>query len=107
VAHEGYGGWKWSDFLTKFAPVAATDTAGPLARKATSPFVFPSADGKTGVFDLNRYFRESCEGTPPDVVTFLLGINDCFAANPECWPMPKSSSLSFAKPLRKPGWLWD
>jgi lysophospholipase L1-like esterase len=83
VAHEGYGGWKWIDFLTKFAPATATDTAGPLARKATSPFVFPSADGKTGVFDLNRYFRENGDGAPPDVVTFLLGINDCFAANPE------------------------
>lgn len=83
VAHEGYGGWKWSDFLTKFAPVAATDTAGPLARKATSPFIFPSADGKTGVFDLKRYFTEHCGGVPPDNVTFLLGINDCFAASPD------------------------
>lgn len=83
VAHEGYGGWKWSDFLTKFNPKPATDTAGPLARKTTSPFIFPSADGKAGVFDLNRYFRDHCAGSPPEVITFLLGINDCFAANPK------------------------
>ena len=82
VAHEGYGGWKWNDFLSKFTPEATGVTAGPLARKSTSPFIFPSADGKTGVFDLPRYFKEHCDNQPPDVVTFLLGINDCFAADP-------------------------
>jgi len=82
VAHEGYGGWRWIDFLTKFAPEVPGVTAGPLARKATSPFVFPAEDGKTGVFDLKRYFKDHCDGQPPDVVTFLLGINDCFGANP-------------------------
>lgn len=82
VAHEGYGGWRWIDFLTKFAPEAAGVTAGPLARKATSPFIFPAADGKIGNFDLQRYFKEHCDNQPPDVVTFLLGINDCFGADP-------------------------
>ncbi len=83
VAHEGYGGWKWSDFLIKYTAPTPGATAGPLARKATSPFIFPAADGKTGVFDLNRYFKEHCDNQPPDIVTFLLGINDCFAADPE------------------------
>jgi N-acyl-D-amino-acid deacylase len=82
VAHEGYGGWKWVDFLTKYAPKGPEVTAGPLARKTTSPFVFANAEGK-GTFDLPRYIWEHCEGNPPDVVTFLLGINDCFGANPE------------------------
>lgn len=82
VAHEGYGGWKWADFLTKFTVPTPGTTAGPLARKATSPFIFPAADGKTGVFDLQRYFKEHCDNQPPDVVTFLLGINDCFGADP-------------------------
>jgi len=82
VSHEGYGGWKWSDFLTKFDPKPTGVTAGPLARKATSPFIFPATDGKTGDFDLKRYFREHCDDQPPDVVTFLLGINDCFSADP-------------------------
>ena len=83
VAHEGYGGWKWNDFLTKFAPAKPGVTAGPLARKSTSPFVFANPDGVTGHLDLPRYFREHCGGRPPDVVTFLLGINDCFGADPE------------------------
>lgn len=82
VVHEGYGGWRWADFLTKFDPKPAGVTAGPLARKSTSPFIFSNAQGK-GVFDLPRYFRESCNNQTPDVVTFLLGINDCFGANPE------------------------
>lgn len=83
VAHEGYGGWAWATFLTKFTPETPGVTAGPLARKATSPFIFPAADGKTGAFDLNRYFKDHCDNQPPDVVTFLLGINDCFGADPE------------------------
>ena len=82
VRHEGYGGWKWADFLTKFAPQPAGVTAGPLARKSTSPFLFAD-DAQKPVFDLPRYFRENSDGQPPDVVTFLLGINDCFAANPD------------------------
>lgn len=82
VRHEGYGGWRWTDFLSRFAPKAPGVTAGPLARKSVSPFVFPSADGKSGTFDLPRYFREHCGGQPPTMVTFLLGINDCFGADP-------------------------
>lgn len=82
VNHEGYGGWKWSDFLTKYTAPTPGVTAGPLARKSTSPFIFPSGDGKKGVFNLPLYFKEHCDGVPPDVVTFLLGINDCFGADP-------------------------
>lgn len=82
VAHEGYGGWRWADFQTKFDPKPPGVTAGPPARKGTSPFIFADEQGK-GVFDLPRYFRESCNNQTPDVVTFLLGINDCFGANPE------------------------
>ena len=82
VAHEGYGGWTWMRFLTQFTPQKG-EAAGPLARKETSPFVFPAAGGKTGVLDLPRYFKEHCGGQPPEVVTFLLGINDCFGANPD------------------------
>lgn len=92
VLHEGYGGWKWSDFLTKYTAPTPGVTAGPLARKATSPFIFPSADGKKGTFDLPRYFKEHCGGQPPDVVTFLLGINDCFGADPNN-PDPKINEV--------------
>jgi lysophospholipase L1-like esterase len=82
VAHEGYGGWKWADFLTRHDPKAAGVTAGPLAKKSTSPFLFADELGRVGL-DLPRYFRENAGGKAPEVVTFLLGINDCFGANPE------------------------
>ena len=72
VAHEGYGGWTWNSFLTKY--VAKPD---PAKRSFSSPFVYLDAGGKAGI-DLPRYFREHCGGETPDVVTFLLGINDCF-----------------------------
>jgi len=81
-AHEGYGGWRWSTFLSEWDSQPAGTSAGPLARRRSSPFLFADANNK-GVLDLPRYFREHCDNQPPDVVTFLLGINDCFGANPD------------------------
>lgn len=72
VAHEGYGGWTWAAFLSRY--VEKPD----LAKKSfSSPFVYADAKGKPAL-DIQRYFREHCGGQTPDVVTFLLGINDCF-----------------------------
>ncbi len=82
VAHEGYGGWTWKSFLSLYTPAEEKSAAGPLARKRTSPFIFPDAAGRPQL-DIARYVREAGGGKPPDVVTFLLGINDCFSANPE------------------------
>jgi lysophospholipase L1-like esterase len=82
VAHEGYGGWTWAAFLTKFDPKPPGVTAGPLARKSTSPFIYAGAGGK-GLLDISRYIKQECGGVPPDVVTFLLGINDCFGTKPD------------------------
>lgn len=80
VAHEGYGGWTWASFLTKYdAKSSAPPDPKTPPRKSMSPFLYPGADGKP-VLDLPRYFRENCADQPPDVVTFLLGINDCFGA---------------------------
>ncbi len=77
LGHEGYGGWTWQRFASHYEP--QPDVA---ARKFSSPFVFLGADGKP-MLDLPRYLKEKCDNQPPDVVTFLLGINDCFGANPE------------------------
>ncbi len=82
VVHEGYGGWTWKSFLSLYSPDAEKTAAGPLARKRTSPFIYAGADGKPSL-DLARYLREECANQPPAVATFLLGINDCFAANPD------------------------
>jgi lysophospholipase L1-like esterase len=82
VAHEGYGGWTWDRFLTHYEPNPDRTPDGKLGKKHSSPFVFAGADGKPAL-DVARYFRETCGGQTPDVVTFLLGINDCFHIKPD------------------------
>ncbi len=77
VAHEGYGGWTWQRFASHYEP-----NPDGTYRKRSSPFVYLSADGKPAL-DLKRYFDEECDGQRPDFVTFLLGINDCFSADPD------------------------
>lgn len=77
VAHEGYGGWTWQRFVSKYEP-----NPDGTHRKRSSPFVFLDESGKPGL-DVARYFSETHKGEKPDVVFFLLGINDCFGANPD------------------------
>lgn len=77
VRHEGYGGWTWQRFVSKYEP--APDGTH---RKRSSPFVFLNTDKKPQL-DVSRYFEESTQNERPDVVLFLLGINDCFGANPD------------------------
>ena len=77
VAHEGYGGWTWIRFVTKYEP-----NPDGTHRKRSSPFVFLGKDEKPEL-NVARYFDENFKGERPDVVFFLLGINDCFGANPD------------------------
>jgi lysophospholipase L1-like esterase len=77
VAHEGYGGWTWQRFVTQYEP-----NPDGTYRKRSSPFVSLGDDAKPKL-DVARYFKEECGGQRPDYVLFLLGINDCFSANPE------------------------
>jgi hypothetical protein len=79
VAHEGYGGWTWAAFLTRYDPQPGRTSDG---KKRSSPFVFAGADGKPAL-DIPRYYEEICGGQSPDVMTFLLGINDCFHTKPD------------------------
>ena len=72
VAHEGYGGWTWRAFNSRFHPKGTL-----AARTNSSPFVF-AADQQTPTLDIGRYIAERCGGRAPDYVTFMLGINDCF-----------------------------
>ncbi len=74
VAHEGYGGWTWQRFVTKYEP-----NPDGTHRKRSSPFVYLSAAGKP-TLDVARYLREQQD--LPDMVIFMLGINDCFSAPP-------------------------
>lgn len=75
VAHEGYGGWTWQRFAAHYEP-----NPDGTYKKRSSPFVFGLKDGKP-MLDVERYFDEACDGKRPDVVFFLLGINDCFSAD--------------------------
>lgn len=70
IRTEGYPGWKWEDFLTRYE--AKPD---PKNKKESSPFVFAGENGTPGL-DVARYMHEQCNGQAPDIVTFLLGIND-------------------------------
>ena len=75
--HEGYGGWTWEAFVSRY--VAKPD---PAKRIISSPFVF-AVDSAKPALDLPRYLQTSCNGQQPDFVTVLLGINDCFSAKPD------------------------
>jgi len=77
VAHEGYGGWTWQRFVSKYEP-----NPDGTYRKRSSPFVFLNESGKPEL-NVARYLDEACSGERPDYVFFLLGINDCFGANPD------------------------
>ena len=79
VAHEGYGGWTWASFLSQYNATLGHNL-DEKGRRTSSPFVFVGTDGKPAL-DIPRYFRENCDGQPPEVVTVLLGINDCFHVN--------------------------
>jgi lysophospholipase L1-like esterase len=79
--HEGYGGWRWSSFLTRWGYTGKSKNDGMHPDRPVgfnSPFIFDK-DGK-GVFDLNRYFQLNNGGKIPDAVSFQLGMNDVFSA---------------------------
>lgn len=76
VAHEGYGGWTWERFVRHHEPVP-----DPAARKFSSPFVFLVDEQPR--LDVRRYLDAQAAGGDPDIVLFMLGINDCFGADPE------------------------
>ena len=82
--HEGYGGWRWESFLTRWGFSGKSKNDGmhpdrPLG--FNSPFLFEK-NGK-GVFDLNEYFKRNNGGKVPDAVSFQLGLNDFFLATDE------------------------
>lgn len=77
VSHEGYGGWTWERFVTRYEP----DPDGTY-RKRSSPFVFLDQNDMPRL-NLNRYFESHYQGMHPDYVIIMLGINDCFGAPPD------------------------
>ncbi len=74
VAHEGYGGWTWARFASHYEP-----HPDGTHRKRSSPFVFLNEDNQPEL-NVQKYFDRHCDGVPPDYITIMLGINDCFRA---------------------------
>lgn len=72
VFHEGYGDWTWDAFLNRY----------DSASTSNSPFIYINELGSPAL-NLPRYFQEECDNQAPDVVFFLLGINDCFHVDPD------------------------
>ena len=80
--HEGYGGWRWDSFMTRWGYTNSRKMDGMHPDRPVgfnSPFLFPDKDGK-GKFDLQKYFDKHNNGKIPDVVSFQLGLNDFFGA---------------------------
>ena len=80
--HEGYGGWRWESFLTRWGYTNSKKMDGMHPDRPVgfnSPFLFPDKNGK-GVFDLQKYLDIHNNGKAPDVVSFQLGLNDFFGA---------------------------
>jgi lysophospholipase L1-like esterase len=68
VKHEGYAGWRWESFLTRF------EGQGKGKKKfAKSKFLYKK-DGKV-VVSLADYLK-TYKFPTPDVITFQLGVND-------------------------------
>lgn len=74
VAHEGYGGWTWARFANHYEP-----QPDGTHRKRSSPFVFLNENNQPEL-NVQEYFDQHCGGVPPDYITIMLGINDCFRA---------------------------
>lgn len=70
VVHEGYGGWRWETFCTRW-----TEGDDPRAR---SPFL-RLVDGQP-TLDFRDYCEVNNGGEGPDFITVLLGCNDTFGA---------------------------
>lgn len=85
VAHEGYGGWTWQRFVAHYTVDEkgnrrhSVDAQGKRDRSGSSPFVYPSDDGKPEL-NVSKYFEKYCAGNRPDFIIIKLGINDCFSA---------------------------
>ena len=80
--HEGYGGWRWESFLTRWGYSNSKKMDGMHPDRPVgfnSPFLFPDKNGK-GVFDLQKYLDKNNGGKAPDFVSFQLGLNDFFGA---------------------------
>ncbi len=78
VAHEGYGGWAWNTFLTRFED--DSKISDPAKKFYARSKFLTRKDGKV-VFDMQQYVDQYNGGKMPDFITVQLGVNDVFGAS--------------------------
>lgn len=71
VRHEGWAGWRWDSFLTRW------DEGPAIKKPRKSRFLFKK-EGKL-VFSLADYLKTD-NFKMPDIITIQLGVNDIFHA---------------------------
>ena len=72
IAHEGYGGWAWYNFVREVKPVKPKRLS-----YRTNKFLRETPEGRW-VLDMKAYFDRMNGGKAPDFVTIQLGVNDVF-----------------------------
>ncbi len=75
VRHEGYAGWGWRQFTSRYRD-EPHDAAYP--QRGSSPFV---RRGEEVALDIHRYQLLRLDGETPDIIVVALGVNDCFKAS--------------------------
>ena len=98
VAHEGYGGWTWTAFMTRFQDESALKDPTPVKKFYAKSKFLTKKDGKV-VFDLAQYLKKYNNGKTPDVITFQLGVNDVFGADEASLPKRIQTILANADKL--------
>jgi len=87
IAHEGYGGWRWDTFCTRW-----TYKTG---YRAKSNFLVLKNDKP--VLDFKAYVKKYAKGKNPDFITIMLGTNDVFSAKSNSIKQRIKTVLSFAE----------
>ena len=80
VAHEGYGGWTWNSFMTRWVDESTIKNPTPVKKFYAKSKFLNLKNGKP-VFDLANYLKKYNNGKTPDIITFQLGVNDVFSAD--------------------------
>lgn len=89
VNHEGYSGRTWAWFVNHYEI-----KPNPAKKKWSSPFVFKNGEEEPKL-DFSKYLDKHAKAKNPDMITVLLGINDCFSAgrNPDETAVPKINGM--------------
>ncbi len=77
IAHEGYGGWTWHSFLTRW--LDESRMTKPYDRFAAKSKFLIRRNGRTE-FDFQQYLDRYADGKAPDFIIIQLGVNDVLLA---------------------------